>query len=164
MKSWINYCQAALNRRFLIALAAVAMALSLTAYEFDNPVRAAAPAAAAAPLDDNSVSALLSLDRAMEALAARVTPAIVNVTVVSKKSGAARNPADSGDNNGDNDSNGLQQFFGPFGKQFGFGQHGFGQMGPQSNIEHGLGSGVIISPDGYIVTNNHVIDGAVDIR
>ena len=36
MKSWIKYCQAALNRRFLIALAAVAMVLSLTAYEFDN--------------------------------------------------------------------------------------------------------------------------------
>jgi len=27
-----------------------------------------------------------------------------------------------------------------------------------------MGSGVVISPDGYIVTNNHVIDGAVDIR
>jgi serine protease Do len=170
MKSWIKYCQAAFNRRFLIALAAVAMVLSLTAYEFDNPVRAAAPAAAAAALDDNSVSALLSLDRAMEALAARVTPAIVNVTVVAKKSGMASNQGgngeNNGDNNGDDDSNGLQQFFGKqFGRQFGFGQHGFGQqMGPQSNIEHGLGSGVIISPDGYIVTNNHVIDGAVDIR
>ena len=169
MKSWIKHCQVVLKRRFLVPLAAVAMVLSLTAYEFENPVRAAAaPTAAAAPLDDNSVSALISLDRAMEALAARVTPAIVNITVTSKRSGAA-NAAEGGDNSTDNDSNGLQQFFkqfGPqFGQQFGPGQHGFGQhMGPQSNIEHGLGSGVIISPDGYIVTNNHVIDGAVDIR
>jgi serine protease Do len=163
MKNWIKYCQAALTRRFLVGLAAVAMVLSLTAYEFDKPVSASAPAAAAAPLDDNSVSALLSLDRAMEALAARVTPAIVNVTVASKRA-RVTNPAEDGDNSSDNDSNGLQQFFGPFGKQFGR-QFGFGQqMGPQSNIEHGLGSGVIISPDGYIVTNNHVIDGAVDIR
>src|SRR6202049_3406703 len=162
MKNWIKSCQVALNRRFLVGLAAVAMVLSLTAYEFAKPVSAAAPAAAAAPLDDNSVSALLSLDRAMEALAARVTPATVNVTVASKRWGDRANAADSEDHN--SDSNGLQRFFGPFGKQFdprfGFGQH----MGPQPQIEHGLGSGVIISPDGYIVTNNHVINGAVDIR
>src|SRR5216683_796803 len=164
MKNWIKYCQAALNRRFLVGLTAVAMILSLAAYELDKPVSAAAPAAAAAPLDDSSVSALLTLDRAMEALAARVTPAVVNVTVTSKRSADMASPADGADNNSDDDSNGPQQFFGPFGKkfapQFGFGQH----MGPQSNIEHGLGSGVIISPDGYIVTNNHVIDGAVDIH
>src|SRR5579863_9045272 len=84
MKNWIKYFQTALNRRLLVGLAAVAMVLSFAAYEFDNPVKAATPAAAAAPLDDNSVAALLSLDHAMEALAARVTPAIVNVTVTSK--------------------------------------------------------------------------------
>jgi len=36
------------------------------------------------------------------------------------------------------------------------------QRGPQT--EHGLGSGIIISPNGYIVTNNHVVKDATDIH
>jgi len=42
----------------------------------------------------------------------------------------------------------------------------FGERGPQSQLEPqvGLGSGVIVSGEGYLLTNNHVIEGADDIE
>src|SRR5271170_8302990 len=115
--TWIEHCKAVVTRRLLVALFAVAVVGSVATFNFTKSAKAAAaPAPAAAPLDDNSIGALLTLDHAMETLAARVTPAVVNVTVAAKTNTSDK----QGEMQGMPD---MQQFFGPgnpFGRQFNF--------------------------------------------
>jgi serine protease Do len=147
---WLEKARNTFGRRLAVGVLAIATLASFITYETIKPLKArAAVTPAAAALDESSVSPLLSLDKAMETLAARVTPAIVNVAVTSKTKPDVAEGQIPDD---------MQHFFGQF-----FGQQ-MPQMRPEPQIEHGIGSGVIISPDGYIVTNRHVIDGAVDIR
>ena len=61
--------------------------------------------------------------------------------------------------------NKYDNYYNPFGSMFGYGYgYGYGgrggRGGTQEYTETAAGSGIIISEDGYILTNNHVISGA----
>src|SRR5215468_7980237 len=113
-----SYWKRLLARPLIPGALALALFTGVAGYEIAAPAHVSASPAPAAttapPMDTESVTALLSLDHAMESLAAHVTPAVVNVAVTSKV-----NNAMATDDQGDQGDDPFSQFFGPdSGRQF----------------------------------------------
>jgi serine protease Do len=86
-------------------------------------------------------------------LAEKVRPGVANLQVVKKVKNVGLGFGDfPGHSFGG--QNPFDNFFGPF----------FKGNPPEGFVQRGVGSGFIISRDGYILTNNHVIEGADQIK
>lgn len=91
-------------------------------------------------------------------LVAKVAPSVVFIEVTSKA------PGDSAmSSQGFPFKEFSQQFGFPFPQQ-GDSNQGDGQQAQRQPMMHGVGSGFIIDPKGYIVTNNHVVEGATSVK
>ena len=139
----LTFMKTALTLLLVAALAAPAWAQSAPSRPPAADKRA--PAKPPSPTID-ARAVLQAMEEAFSAVADRVTPSVVNVSTVSKRP-AVGSPDDP------------QRFREFFGDEF---YEKYFKRRPREE-PRSSGSGVIVDPAGYILTNNHVIENAQDI-
>jgi serine protease Do len=140
----------------LVALGAAA-AVAATHVELQWTHASAAPAVVAAevkpalpPPSSQQLNDARSFSRTLAQVAAQLSPSVVRISIV--KGGK---PGPAAHRRGGNPFEGT-----PFDRFFGEGDEG-GAMTPK---QRGLGSGVVIDKRGYILTNNHVVEDADEVK
>jgi serine protease Do len=154
-----------MNRKSILSSAALlvvgaGLAIAVTHVKVGWQCSNASPAVAAEavkpalpPPSSAQLSEARSLGRTFAQVAAQVSPSVVRISVAKTVHGApmGRNPFSGTP---------FEHFFGPGGPDDDEGGGG----GMPGQKQRGMGSGVVIDPRGYILTNNHVVDSADEVK
>lgn len=132
-------------KNFFGVAAAIIVLLGLNAYTGNNPItnNAASPDYnnEVTPAENRAVASLKDMNDAIIDIAEKTNPAVVTITTEKTQKVRTMDP--------------FSMFFGnPNGRE--------GQT--KEYVKRGLGSGVIVSEEGYVLTNNHVIDDTDEIK
>ncbi len=153
---------------FTLVLFTLSVGIVIGTLIANSSVRAAKDAQVAPGATELKIPSPVELSTAFSQIAKTLEPSVVNIattyfpktTATPRGRTQRRQASPFGDDQGEGDSgNGMEEFFRFFGNPFG---QGMPDM-PNRNRE-ALGSGVVVDKAGYILTNNHVVDKADQIK
>src|ERR1700730_10324999 len=145
------------SARRIALMASVVAGLGVAVYGFDSSPGSFGLLASPAHAQVNQHVSNVAQPIGFADIVQRVKPSVISVKVTIKDKAA--DASDRADDGADQSGPPMERFFrrfgGPEGTPPGMRNHRGGH-----GVMMGQGSGFFISPDGYAVTNNHVVDGA----